>query len=82
MPPRTRASAAAFERLFALQAIMTNRAMAYAIVRRYLFGGRMSQSQVADIDCLFRAWGQVHTCDRYHLAYALATSCHETGRRM
>lgn len=54
----------------------------YAAVRRLLFGGTLTQAQVDGIDRLVAAFRLYGTGDRRHLAYGLATSFHETGRRM
>ncbi len=54
----------------------------YTAVRRSLFGGSLTQAQVDGIDRLVSAFTLYGTGDRRHLAYGLATSFHETGKRM
>ena len=54
----------------------------YAAVRRSLFGGSLTQSQVDGLERLVAAFALYGTGDRRHLAYGLATSFHETGKRM
>lgn len=59
-----------------------NREAFFAAVRKGLFNGRMSQSQVDGINGLLAAFDQVGDRDQDTLAYGLATAHHETGRRM
>ena len=54
----------------------------FTAVRASLFGGKMSTSQVEGMAHLIDLWGTYGTRDVRHLAYALATSYWETGRRM
>lgn len=59
-----------------------DRAAFYASVRKNLFDGRLSEAQFQGIDRLIAAFTLYGSGDRRHLAYILATSFHETGRRM
>lgn len=53
----------------------------FTSVRASLFGV-LSKGQVDGMEHLFREWQISGTSDYRHLAYALATSYHETGKRM
>jgi hypothetical protein len=53
-----------------------------ASVRASLFNGKMSAAQVAGLERLLAAWEKYGTGLDNQLAYILATSYHETGRRM
>ena len=57
-----------------------NRAAFYAAVRAPLFGGRLSASQVAGMDAILDAAPSL--LGTTSLAYALATTFHETARTM
>ena len=59
-----------------------DRAPFFAAVRTALFGGRLTALQVSGMERLLVAFERYGTRDRRHLAYILATSFHETGRRM
>ncbi len=59
-----------------------NRPNFYDVIRRTLFDGRLSQSQVDGMEGIFAAFDEVGDGDQDTLAYALATAYHETGRRM
>ncbi|GJE61692.1 glycoside hydrolase family 19 protein [Methylobacterium trifolii] len=59
-----------------------DRAAFFAAARADLFGGSLSQAQVDGIERLIAAFTLYGSGDRRHLAYILATSYHETGRRM
>lgn len=59
-----------------------NDAVFFAAIRKTLFGGRMTQSQVDGIKGLLTAFDEVGDRDIDTLAYGLATTHHETGRRM
>lgn len=59
-----------------------NRKVFFNHIRKSLFRGRISQSQVDGMNDLLDAWEQYGTDDPRHLAYAAATSYHETGSRM
>ena len=54
----------------------------FALVRDDPFPRQLRISQVSGINDLLDAWEERGTDDPRHLAYALATSYHETGRRM
>lgn len=47
-----------------------------------LFNAPLTEGQVRGLNRLLSAWEKYGTGDRRHLAYVLATSFHETGRRM
>lgn len=51
-------------------------------IRRRLFDGRLSESQVVGINGVLTAWDQLGDGDLENLAYVLASVYHETGRRM
>jgi hypothetical protein len=51
-------------------------------VRMQLFGGSLTQSQVDGFNAVFSGWDAFGGGDRRWLAYALATTHHETGRTM
>ena len=56
-----------------------DRAAFFAAVRASPFGGRLTQDQVDGLEAMLATGG---TLPRAHLAYALATAFHETGRTM
>lgn len=49
---------------------------------RPMFGGSLTQSQVDGFNVIFEAWSKAGNRDIRHLAYILATACHETARTM
>lgn len=60
-----------------------DRAAFFSAVRKAPFDGRLSQSQVDGLNRIIDAfYAHALILDRRHLAYILATSFHETGRRM
>lgn len=59
-----------------------NEAIFFQMIRRNPFGGKLSQAQVDGIKGLLTAFDQVGDGDKDTLAYGLATTFHETGRRM
>ena len=59
-----------------------NEAAFFQSIRTSLFGGKLSQAQVDGIKGLLTAFDQVGDNDQDTLAYGLATTFHETGRRM
>ena len=61
---------------------MIDRAAFYATVRKSLFGGRLSQSQVDGMNDLLDAWGASGYSDLRWLAYILGGVYHEVGKRM
>lgn len=54
----------------------------FAYARRAPFGGRLTQSQIDGINCIFDACADGNVTDKRHVAYILATAFHETGGRM
>lgn len=54
----------------------------FAAVRTDLFGGKLNQGQVNGMDGIIQAMTEVGDGDQDTLAYALATTYHETGMRM
>jgi hypothetical protein len=54
----------------------------FTAVRKSLFGGRLTQSQVDGINQIGASWGVYGDGDRRKLAYALATTLHETAKTM
>jgi len=62
---------------------MINRELFFSVVRPRLFNNAMTQSQVDGINSILDAWESGYaTYDRRWLAYALATTQHETGATM
>jgi len=59
-----------------------NRGVFFDGVRQGPFPGRLTQKQVSGMDDLLTVWENEGTDDPRHLAYTLATSFHETGRKM
>lgn len=60
-----------------------NRTMFFDLVRAKPFGGSLTQDQVDGMNFKIDAWLRRYAIeDRRWLAYALATSFHETGRQM
>lgn len=59
-----------------------NEATFFSAIRKSLFGGKLSQSQIDGIKGLLTAFDQVGDRDIDTLAYGLATTHLETGRRM
>ncbi|MGV8936016.1 MAG: hypothetical protein ACOH2J_02775 [Allorhizobium sp.] len=55
----------------------------FALARKNPFSGRLSAGQVGGMAAILAHWRTLAVeCDRRHLAYMLATTFHETGRRM
>jgi hypothetical protein len=62
---------------------LINRKVFFDEIRQSLFKGKFSQSQVDGITRLLDVWNKEYPEEmRERLAYCLATSYHETGRRM
>lgn len=63
---------------------MINRKFFFDIVRRDLFGGKLTKGQTEGMEAILNEWeAQGHCCrDDRHLAYMLATVYHETDRTM
>lgn len=59
-----------------------NRQIFYNEIRPILFGGRITQSQVDGINFKLNAWDQSGLTDIRWLSYMLATSYHETDKKM
>ena len=59
-----------------------NREAFYAFVRQALFGGTLTKGQVTGTDGILDMWAAFGDGDVRKLAYILATSFHETARRM
>jgi len=59
-----------------------NRTVFFDRVRSSLFGGRLSQSQVSGLTRLLDEAARLNLDDRDLVAYPLATSYHETAKRM
>ncbi len=59
-----------------------NRQNFFDVVRRTLFGGKLTSDQVRGMEGILDAFAAVGDGDQDTLAYALATAYHETGRRM
>lgn len=59
-----------------------NRQIFFNEIRSSLFSGRLTKSQVDGINFKLTAWEQSGLRDLRWLAYMLATSYHETARRM
>ncbi len=63
--------------------MMRDRKAFFTYVRKALFGGRLSRSQVAGLEQILDAWARMQgDRDRRFLAYILATAFHETGAAM
>lgn len=58
-----------------------NRATFFASVRKDIFNGKLSQSQVAGLDALLNEY-EAKPCDTLWMAYMLATAYHETAATM
>ena len=54
----------------------------FAAVKKDLFGGKLNQGQVDGMNGIIQAMREVGDGDQDTLAYALATTYHETGMRM
>lgn len=54
----------------------------YDIIRKQLFGGKMSPSQVQGIEATLNYWEQLGLTDIRWLAYIIATDFHESNRTM
>lgn len=61
---------------------MINRAVFYDIVRRKLFAGSLTQSQVDGTNAVLDEWERRGLSDLRFLAYMLATDKHETNATM
>lgn len=62
---------------------MINRKFFFDQVRLYLFGGRLSQKQVDGLTAILDGWEDKYAKrDDRRLAYMLATTHHETDRKM
>jgi len=61
---------------------MIDRAAFFAAVRKSLFGGRLSQSQVDGMNDMLNAWESAGYTDLRWLAYIFGGVYHEVGRRM
>ena len=61
---------------------MIDRTTFFAYVRRTLFGGRLSQGQVDGLNAILDEWEYLDLSDIRHLAYILATACHEVDKTM
>jgi hypothetical protein len=59
-----------------------NRAFFFSVVRRTLFGGKLTEDQVKGMKGILDAFDEVGDKDQDTLAYALATAYYETGSRM
>jgi putative chitinase len=63
--------------------VVFNRETFYASVRSSLFSGNLSQSQVDGMDAILTTWEDEYiNWDQRWLAYALATTYHETSKEM
>jgi hypothetical protein len=56
-----------------------NRAFFFSVVRRTLFGGKLTEDQVKGMKGILDAFDEVGDKDQDTLAYALATAYYETG---
>ncbi|WP_245504044.1 hypothetical protein [Lichenihabitans psoromatis] len=61
---------------------MIDRAAFFDTVRASLFGGWLSSFQVEGMTLILDEWDRRKLTDTRHLAYALATTFHETGAKM
>ncbi|WP_207388212.1 hypothetical protein [Lichenihabitans psoromatis] len=61
---------------------MIDRAAFFDTVRASLFGGWLSSFQVEGMTLILDEWERRKLTDTRHLAYALATTFHETGAKM
>ena len=59
-----------------------NRAVFFDAVRRDLFGGSLSASQVAGTEAILDEWDRRRLSDLRYLSYMLATTLHETAATM
>jgi hypothetical protein len=59
-----------------------NRATFFAAVRRDLFGGSLTQPQVAGMEAILDEWDRRKLTDLRWLAYPFATAFHEVARTM
>lgn len=62
--------------------VVIDRKVFFDKVRKSLFGGRLTREQVAGMNAKLDEWERCGQTDLRWLAYMLATSFHETGRRM
>lgn len=58
------------------------RSVFYDAIRKNLFGGKITPSQLAGIEAVLNEWEQSKLTDLRHLAYMLATAYHETAKTM
>jgi hypothetical protein len=61
---------------------MIDRKLFFEQIKKSLFGGKFTQSQVAGLDALLDRWDNSGLTDLRYLAYMLATTFHETARTM
>lgn len=61
---------------------LTIRKEGYDLIRKNLFAGKLTQSQVNGIEHIIKAANDGGIVDKRHLAYMLATAYHETARTM
>ncbi|MCO5092005.1 glycoside hydrolase family 19 protein [Bosea sp. (in: a-proteobacteria)] len=61
---------------------MLNRTTFFAYARRAPFGGKLSSAQVSGMTAILDAWDRLRITDPRWLAYALATTLHETAGTM
>lgn len=62
---------------------MINRRVFFDTIRASLFGGKLTQDQVNGLTAILDYWESEEACkDDRHLAYALATTYHETDTKM
>jgi len=62
--------------------IQLDRKVFFAEVRKSLFWGKLTQSQVDGMNDLLDVWQERGSADPRHLGYAFATDYHETGTKM
>jgi predicted chitinase len=61
---------------------MINKESFYDIVRKPIFGGKLTASQVQGMESILSEWERKDLCDKRRLAYMLATAYHETASTM
>lgn len=61
---------------------MFNPTTFFSYVRRFPFGGRLSQAQIDGMNCIIKEWDRSGYTDLRHLSYIFATAFHETGTTM
>jgi putative chitinase len=62
--------------------VMINKEAFYDSIRKHLFGGKLTSSQVQGMESILNEWERKDLCDKRRLAYMLATAYHETARTM